>query len=122
MGTKFLLIGIVFTDYVLKIRSPLRVARSQILLPYSAKAKPFVNILSGFSLFILGEACFCGAFFFERIYLHLADSLCLHRLGVLSASSLTPGACQFWLRLCLNPRLPAFPNLQRQSRRLLLLS
>lgn len=122
MGTKFLLIGIVFTDYVLKIRSPLRVARSQILLPYSAKAKPFVNILSGFSLFILGEACFCGAFFFERIYLHFADSLCLHRLGVLSASSLTPGACQFWLRLCLSPRLPAFPNLQRQSRRRLLFS
>lgn len=83
--------------------------------------KDKANILSGFSLLILGGACFCGVFFFEGIYLHFADSLCLHRLGVLSASSLMPGACQFWRRLCLSPRLPATSNLQRQSRRLLLL-
>lgn len=48
-GVVSLLIGFVFTDYVLKIRSPLRSARSQILLPYSAKTKPFVNILSELS-------------------------------------------------------------------------
>lgn len=116
MGTKFLLIGIVFTDYVLKIRSPLRVARSQILLPYSAKAKPFVNIPSGFSLLVSGEACFCGMFFFEGVYLQSADSLCLHRLSFSLTQKLTPVATLVALIFSL-----ANANLQRQSRRLLLL-
>lgn len=62
IGTKFLLIGLCL--HGLRPHNLLHVRGGvSILLPYSAKAKPFVNIPSRFSLLVSGEACFCGMFF-----------------------------------------------------------
>ena len=115
IGTKFLLIGLCL--HGLRPHNLLHARGGvSILLPYSAKAKPFVNIPSGFSLLVSGEACFCGIFFFEGVYLQSADSLCLHRLSFSLTQKLTPVATLVALIFSL-----ANANLQRQSRRLLLL-